>query len=152
MSDAVKTPDIGESATIPELGLRISLIAEQHGGRKALADLLGVAAGTLGSWCRGETEPRARHLRRIAHLGSTTVDALLCDRRDQLQEEAWCRLRDLLSDRAAWVPLDPAVVGAQVIQWTNAERCYRMARCDLEEKEKRMVAAENEVRGCGGEK
>lgn len=107
MSDAVKTPDIGESATIPELGLRISLIAEQHGGRKALADLLGVAAGTLGSWCRGETEPRARHLRRIAHLGSTTVDALLCDRRDQLQEEAWI----------------------------NAERCYRMARAELEETE-----------------
>lgn len=126
--ERVYTPDLDERRdVIPELGLKIALIAAEIGGRKQLADLLGVPVGTLGGWVRGETEPRAYYLRRLAHVGGTTADLLLCDRRDTLQEQLWTDLRHALSDDAATgdAPLPDAEVGRIVRGWFDFERRYR---------------------------
>lgn len=129
---AIYTPDSGEAKTIPELGQRIDMIARDIGGRKAMADILGVHYGTFSGWCRGEFEPKARHLRRIAQLGDCTVDWLLSDSRDAEQEGIWAGLRDVLSERLFEIHnLDPSEIGKKVLEWLDRERLYRQRQKEV---------------------
>lgn len=125
--EAIYTPDVGERPDIiPELGRRIGEIAEMNGGRKQLADLLGITYGTLCSWIRGEREPRAYYLRRLAHLGNTTADAILCDRRDAAQEETWVSLRHALSDASRQdLACSDQELADSIRGWMKFERQFR---------------------------
>lgn len=78
---------------VRKLGDRIRTICNQHGGVTKTAELLNIHKGRVQAWCTSKNEPPALFLRRLAHMGGVSVDWLLSDPHDGVQEMAWVEMR-----------------------------------------------------------